>query len=178
MNGSLKRIARVTALAGVGFIVLGAVCYFIGARVNTTRSIPVGLYWTSQKPVGKGAYVLFCPPQVGVIAEAKRRGYLSAGFCPGEYGYMMKKILAAKGDRVTIADDGVRVNGELLPFSAPLSQDRAGRPLPRFQSDHFMVGNTEVLLMSDVSGTSFDGRYFGPVGRSQIRTAIVPVLTW
>lgn len=178
MNTLLKRIMRGTAVAGAGIIGLGLACYFAGARVNTSKSIPVGLYWTSSKPVEKGAYVLVCPPQVGVIAEAKRRGYLAAGFCPGGYGYMMKRILAAKGDGVTIADDGVRVNGALLPFSAPLAHDKAGRPLPRFQSASFTIGNSEVLLMSDVSGTSFDGRYFGPVGRSQIQTVIVPVLTW
>jgi conjugative transfer signal peptidase TraF len=178
MNLFLKRIARGSSLAGAGLIGLGIVCYFIGARVNVSKSIPVGLYWTSNQPVEKGAYVLFCPPQVGVIAEAKRRGYLSAGFCPGGYGYMMKRISAAKDDRVTIFKDGVRVNGVLLPFSTPLKQDRAGRALPRFQSARFTLGNSEVLLMSDVSGTSFDGRYFGPVGRSQIRSVIVPVLTW
>jgi len=178
MNTLFRRITCATALIGAGLLGLGLVCYGAGARINTSKSIPVGLYWTSDEPVEKGAYVMFCPPQVGVMAEANQRGYLAAGFCPGNYGYLMKRILAAKGDHVTIADDGVRVNGQLLPFSAPLAQDRAGRPLPRFQSADFVIGNTEVLLMSDVSGTSFDGRYYGPVGRSQIQSVIVPVLTW
>jgi conjugative transfer signal peptidase TraF len=178
MKPFIRKIAAGISLAGVGVIALGLVCYAVGARVNTSKSIPLGLYWTSDKPVEKGAYVLFCPPQVGVIAEAKRRGYLSAGFCPGDYGYLMKRILAAKGDHVTIAGDGVRVNGELLPHSAPLAQDGAGRPLPRFQAGDFVIGNTEVLLMSDVSSKSFDGRYIGPIGHSQIQTVIVPVLTW
>ena len=50
--------------------------------------------------------------------------------------------------------------------------------MPRFQSDRYTLGNAEVLLMSDVSATSFDGRYFGPVNRSQIQTVIRPVFTW
>ena len=178
MKRFLKRVTIATAIGGAGIIAFGALCYAIGARINTSRSIPLGLYWVSNKPVVKGAYVMFCPPQVGVIAEAKHRGYLTSGFCPGDYGYMMKKILATTDDAVTIADIGVSVNGALLPFSAPLSKDRAGRPMPRYQSANFIVGNSEVLLMSDVSGTSFDGRYFGPVNRSQIETAIVPVFTW
>jgi type IV secretory pathway protease TraF len=41
-----------------------------------------------------------------------------------------------------------------------------------------VLGASEVLLMSDGSSTSFDGRYFGAVNRAQIRTVIVPVLTW
>lgn len=178
MNGVLKRLPIVTAIGGAAVLAFAELCYAGGARVNTSRSIPVGLYWTSDRPVEKGAYVLFCPPQVGVIAEAKRRGYLAAGFCPGGYGYMMKRIAATEADAVVIADEGVSVNGRLLPFSAPLVRDRAGRPLVRFNPTRFMIGASELLLMSDVSRTSFDGRYFGPVNRAQIKTVIVPVFTW
>lgn len=178
MNQFLNRFAVNTAISGAGLLLLGFFCYAVGVRINTTKSIPVGLYWTSSKPIDKGAYVLFCPPQVGVFSEAKERGYIGSGFCPGEYGYMMKRILAAKNDEVSIADEGVRVNGELLPFSVPIKADKSGRPLIRYQSARFTLDTFEVLLMSDVSSTSFDARYFGPVNRSQIKTVISPVLTW
>jgi conjugative transfer signal peptidase TraF len=149
-----------------------------GARVNTSRSIARGLYWTSNRLAQKGEYVLLCPPQVDAIEEARRRGYLAAGLCPGGYGYMMKRIIATGGDTVTVDADGVRVNDVMLPFSAPLLTDRAGRPMPRLRTSHYVLDAAEVLLMSDVSPTSFDGRYFGPVSRAQIRTVIVPVFTW
>jgi conjugative transfer signal peptidase TraF len=178
MSQFFKRFAAATAIVGTGVLLLGGGFYAVGARINTTKSIPVGLYWTSSKPVEKGAYVLFCPPQVGVFVDAKERGYIGAGFCPGGYGFMMKRVLAAKNDSVFISADGVRVNGNLLSSSAPIKADKAGRPLPRYQTDHFTLGNSEVLLMSDVSGTSFDGRYFGPINRSQIKTVISPVITW
>ena len=112
MSRILKRIAAGVAIAGVAALLLAAGGYAAGARVNTTKSIPVGLYWTSSAPVEKGAYVLFCPPQLGVFDDAKERGYIGAGFCQGGYGYMMKRVLAAKDDAVAVADDGVRVNGE------------------------------------------------------------------
>jgi len=70
------------------------------------------------------------------------------------------------------------VNGGLLPFSAPVPADPAGRPLPRFAADRFTLSASELLLMSDVSGKSFDGRYFGPIDRSQIEGVIRPVFTW
>lgn len=178
MNPFLNRYAEYTAIGGAGLLLLGFFSYAIGVRINTTKSIPVGLYWTSSKPIEKGAYVLFCPPQVSVLIEAKERGYIGSGFCPGEYGYMMKRILAAKNDTVSIADEGVRVNGELLPFSAPIKADKSGRPLTRYHTPRFTLDTSEVLLMSDVSSTSFDARYFGPINRSQIKTVISPVITW
>ena len=178
MSRFLKRVSIGTAIGGAAVLALGIAFYAAGARVNTTRSIPVGLYWTSSAPVEKGAYVLFCPPQVGVFDDAKKRGYIGAGFCPGGYGYMMKRVLAAKNDTVSISDAGVQVNGQLLPLSGPIKADKAGRPMPRDQAGSFVLGNSEVLLMSDVSSTSFDGRYFGPVNSEQIKTAISPVITW
>ncbi|KTT27463.1 conjugal transfer protein TraF [Pseudomonas oryzihabitans] len=173
-----KNFTSYVAAGGGLALLLAAACYVAGARVNTTKSIPVGLYWTSSVPVEKGTYVLFCPPQLQVFDDAKERGYIGAGFCQGGYGYMMKRVLAAKGDTVTVDSNGVRVNGELLPLSAPLKTDKAGRLLPRHQPSNYILNDSEVLLMSDVSATSFDGRYFGPIDRSQIKTVIRPVFTW
>jgi conjugative transfer signal peptidase TraF len=174
MRLAVKRIAQAVAVIA-GTVVA---CGIGGARVNTTKSIPVGLYWTSSAPIAKGAYVMFCPPHVRVFDDAKERGYIGAGFCLGGYGYMMKRVLAAKDDAVRIDDDGVRVNGALLPLSAPVKTDGGGRDLPRYPVKAFIVGGSELLLMSDVSGTSFDGRYFGPINRSQIATVLRPIITW
>lgn len=178
MKHYLKHTTVGLAITGVSILILSAAGAAAGARINTTKSIPVGLYWTSTDSVEKGAYVMFCPPQLSVFSDAKERGYIGAGYCPGEYGYMMKRVLAAKNDIVSVSDDGVRINGELLPFSAPRKTDAAGRPMPRFQADRYTLGDSEFLLMSDVSATSFDGRYFGTVNRSQIKTVIRPVITW
>ena len=178
MSHLFRRITLITTLGGVGLLLLGLGCYAAGARINTTKSIPLGLYWTSSNPVEKGAYVLFCPPQVGVFDEARQRGYIGAGFCPGNYSYMMKRVLAAKNDAVFVAEEGVRVNGYLLPFSKPYKIDKGGRPMPRYQSNSYTLGDYEVLLMTDNSPMSFDSRYFGPINRSQIKTVITPVITW
>lgn len=98
--------------------------------------------------------------------------------CPGGYGYMMKRVLAAKNDSVSVTVEGVLVNGELLPLSEPRLVDGAGREMPRYQASDYTLGASELLLMSDVSGTSFDGRYYGPIDRAQVQTVIRPVVTW
>lgn len=154
------------------------ICFAAGGRFNSTRSIPLGLYWLTSAPVASGAYVIFCPPVSPVFNEARDRGYISAGFCPGDYGFMMKRVLATGNDHIEMTNQGMRINGKLLLASTPLKVDKAGRTMPRYPESSYTLSNSESLLMSDVSGTSFDSRYFGPVQASQILSVIRPVLTW
>ena len=162
----------------ISFTLLGGICLVAGIRINTSESIPLGIYRSSKGPVKKGDFVLFCPPSDPVFDIAKERGYIASGLCPGGYGYMMKNVAGISGDIVAVKDDGVRVNGILLPKSKPLQTDPAGRPLLHFQADSYTLGRSEVLLMSNVCNLSFDGRYFGPIDRLQIKTVILPVFTW
>lgn len=171
----MSRIEKTSAIVGATLLLIALLAH---VRINTTRSIPVGFYRVTGEPVEKSSYVIFCPPPTQVFDTAKERGYIGAGFCPGGYGDMMKRVVAANGDEVAIANDGVRVNGTLLPFSMPQTVDKAGRLLPRLPTNHYTLGATQLLLMSDVSGTSFDGRYFGPIDRAQIKGVIRPILTW
>lgn len=171
-----RRVTKVAAVTAFAIVACCAGLYAAGARINTTKSIPIGLYWVTDAPATVGAYVMFCPPKLQVFDEALHREYITAGLCPqGGYSYMMKKIVAAANDRVQVSGDGVTVNGALLPLSAPRAVDKWQRPMPRYQAAEYVLGNLEVLLMSDVSATSFDGRYFGPLQRSQIVAVIRPV---
>jgi len=165
-------------MAVFGLIALSLVCYLAGLKINTTKSIPVGIYRLADFPVGKGEYVIFCPPQTALFDEARERAYIGSGFCPGNYGYMMKRVLAMAGDRVTSGEEGITVNGKPLPESVPRKTDSAGRFLPLYPFSDYRLKESELLLMSDVSGTSFDGRYFGPVEVGQVRGVIKPLVTF
>jgi conjugative transfer signal peptidase TraF len=173
-----RGITRAVTGAVLGFLIVCLVCFAAGLRVNTTKSIPVGIYRLTDDPVGKGEYVIFCPPQTALFDEARERGYIGAGFCPGNYGYMMKRVLATENDRIVSTDEGVTVNGHLLPLSQPLEWDKAGRKMARYPFGDYKLRPSELLLMSDVSATSFDGRYFGPVKQSQIKSVIEPLITF
>lgn len=168
-----------------GFAYLGSavaavmiLMWAFGFYVNTTRSIPLGVYLRSDSSIRTGSYVSFCPPKNDIFDTAKKRGYIRAGFCPGGYGYVMKRVAAVGGDVVDVADEGVRVNGRLLPLSKPRLTDKAGRPMPKQQGQEWTLRPSEYLLMSDINPISFDGRYFGPVSVQQIRDVIQPVWTW
>ena len=128
------------SIALICLIAIGGICLVVGIKINTSKSIPLGIYRSSEGPVEKGDYVVFCPPSDPVFNMAKERGYLAGGLCPGGYGYMMKDVAGISGDIVAVKDDGVRVNGIMLPESKPLQADPAGRPLPHFQADSYTLG--------------------------------------
>ncbi|HZZ03535.1 S26 family signal peptidase [Paraburkholderia sp.] len=44
--------------------------------------------------------------------------------------------------------------------------------------ERYTLGESELLLMTDRSATSFDARYFGPVTSAQVKAVIRPVWTW
>jgi len=169
-------LTRCLLTATIGAFATAALAGLLGARVNTTGSYPPGLYWMTGEAAHKGALVIACPPDVEAVAEGFRRGYIGVGFCPGGYGYVIKKIVGRPGDRVTITRQGVSVNGEAIPNSAPRQTDTEGKPL-HFREIAYTLGTAQVLLMSDYNPKSFDGRYFGPVEQTGIKGVLRPVFT-
>lgn len=151
---------------------------FTGIKINTTESIPLGFYLSSEKRIAVGDYVLVCPPDNAVFKMAKERQYLAFGSCPGDYPYLMKKVVAMNGDVVDVTDEGVYINGQLQPHSKPLHRDLLGRDLPIFEAKNYALSKEEVLLMSDISGISFDSRYFGALTNNDVKSVIKPLFTW
>lgn len=178
MTRQAEPLLRTVLLSAIGLLGLAAVLALIGARINTTPSIPLGLYWTSSAPVARGNYVQLCPPRAAIFELARARGVIAAGLCPGGYGFLMKRILAVGLDRVTLSQAGVVVNGQLLPYSAIPVDDPELPRWPRYPLTHMILKSDQVLVMSDRHPRSFDSRYFGPLQLTQIRSVIVPVITW
>ena len=150
----------------------------VGLRVNGTDSEPIGIYWAVLKAPAKGDFVFVLPPASSIFKLAKERGYLAAGPSPAGTCGLIKQVAALAGDRVTIDQEGVWVNGVALKNSAPRAADDAGRPLRAYELGDYALGSEEVLLMSDYNPASFDGRYFGPLPRTTIQSVIVSVMTW
>jgi conjugative transfer signal peptidase TraF len=79
----MGRVSQTAAVAALGLLVLGFMFHAASLRANVTRSIPIGLYQVTDAQVEKGEYVIFCPPESTLFDEARSRGYIGAGFCPG-----------------------------------------------------------------------------------------------
>lgn len=170
-------LTRRLLIGAAGFAAVVQIAVGAGVRINTSPSVPLGLYWETGVPLRVGAFVILCPPPTEAFAEALRRDYIGAGFCPGGYGYVFKRIQALAGDRISVTDQGVWINGQWMPGSRPLNADPSGRLLPRYRTQDYTLAPGEVLLLSDQHPRSFDGRYFGPVEASRM-AVIQPVVTW
>jgi conjugative transfer signal peptidase TraF len=173
----VKRLRWFALGCQAGVAGVWAVCAS-GLRINGTDSEPVGIYWAISKPPAKGDFVFALPPAEPIFKLAKERGYLAAGPSPAGTCAVIKQVAAVGGDRVTISTEGVRVNGVLLKNSVPRPADDAGRPMRAYELSDYTLASDEVLLMSDYSPASFDGRYFGPLSKTTIQSVIVPILTW
>jgi conjugative transfer signal peptidase TraF len=143
---------------------------FSPIKYNLTPSVPVGFWYVHSidRPLKRGDIVYFCPPNTPQFQEARARGYVPEGDCPGNYLHMMKPIAALPGDTVEVNFAGVRVNGRLIANSKPMTSDPKGRSIKPYLGI-FKVKQGEVWLVSHYHQKSFDSRYFGPVAIATLK---------
>ncbi len=182
MTGLFDRIRRTPAsairrLALVAFGVAVAtfqLCGLAGIRINCSPSLPVGLYKTSR--IGSASLIEFCPAEP-FASLAISRGYRDRGTCGDGATPLLKPVVARTGDVVTVSEQGIEVNGKLLPNTAPLRTDTHGRPLTAWPFGRYVVADDTVWVASSYNSRSFDSRYIGPVPTSGIRDYVRPLLT-
>ncbi|MGM4884555.1 MULTISPECIES: conjugative transfer signal peptidase TraF [Rhizobium] len=171
-----RRAASTLSVAAGAAALMSLGGYLGGYRVNLTPSEPLGLWQIVllNRSPRVGDLVFICPPDTATMREARTRGYLRSGLCPGHLAPMIKSVAAVGGQRVEVANE-VRVDGRSVRASAVSGKDGEGRPLTRFSGG--VVPPGDVFLHSAFAG-SFDSRYFGPVPASAIVGLAREVLTY
>lgn len=175
---SHRRLWIACASIGTLTLVTLASASVVGLRVNTTVSMPRGLWRVVERnaPFRRGEIVTFCPPDVAPVRQGAARGYIPAGGCPGGYEPLVKPIAATGGDIVDIlAGGGVAVNGQAVPDTAQLAHDSAGRALSPVPPGAYPVASGDVWVLSGHDPRSFDSRYFGPVPAANVQGVAYPV---
>lgn len=167
----IRRLVLVAAGVSVGTFQF---CGFLGLRINTSPSLPVGLYFTSSD--SNANLVEFCPAEP-FARLAIVRGYRDSGACRDGAAPLLKPVVAKAGDVVDLSARGISVNGLLLPNTAPLSKDTKGRPLEAWRFGRYVVAPETVWVASSYHPRSFDSRYFGPLSTAAIRAHVKPLLT-
>lgn len=79
---------------------------------------------------------------------------------------VVKRILAAEGDVVSIDESGVYVNGKKAAESVDMKQTGM----------EFMVTANQYFLIGDNMADSLDSRTFGCIGRSAVRGIVIKKL--
>jgi len=172
MNGRLNGCALRIFLAGSVLTGSTAILFAsLGVRINTTDSVPQGLYLVTKD--GNAPLVEFCPQ--GIVSTLSIvRGYRPAGICADGAAPLLKPVIAHSGDMVALTIDGIRVNGMLLPNTAPQPADGAGRTLAAWPSGQYTVAPQSIWVASN-HPNSFDSRYFGPIPAALIRHRLKPL---
>ncbi|STX50162.1 conjugal transfer protein TraF [Legionella busanensis] len=171
----MKKLSVIIAIFLMSFIFIGFLLAAMGLRVNLTGSIPIGLYRITNAENIKNAYVIFCPDDRKAFNLAMNRGYIDQGLYCGGYGYLMKKVVGISNDIISVTSEGVFVNQTLIPFSQPKLNDGMNRTLPQWRPINYHLKENEVMTMTSQNEWSFDGRYYGPIHRGQIKGVITPI---
>ncbi|CAN7609809.1 S26 family signal peptidase [Phenylobacterium sp. LjRoot164] len=132
--------------------------------INTSPSEPLGLYRRAPGPPERGRLAAFRVPAAG-------QSYAAAHLPQIGRGGVLKSLVGAAGDEVC-ADEVLRLNGRVLGPIAP--HDRVGRPLPRWRGCK-VLQKDEFLAFSSRIPTSFDSRYYGPVGEEDLIGVFEPL---
>lgn len=133
---------------------------------NPTPSVPVGLYWRTDKGFGRGDLVVAWPPLAARDLAAAR------GILPKTVP-LLKRIAATEGDEICATGTTISVNGKAL--AERLVADSQGRAMPAWDGCH-RLGDEVFLLLPEVS-SSFDGRYFGAIPRASVIGKAIPLWT-
>ena len=170
-----RRTAILISSCGVAFIVFIWALGKSGFRVNTTNSLPVGIYRVIPF-LHHESFAVFCLPE-SIGRLSMERGYRPRGTCPDGGAPFLKRVVAVTGDRVFLSGSGIAVNGELLPKTAPRVQDRSGRPLQPWAFGNYIVSPDELWVASTYNQYSYDSRYFGPIRSASVLYSLKSVLT-
>lgn len=165
---------QIAAFAFAIILTTFQLCGWFGIRINTSPSLPLGLYMTTSDI--HAGLIEFCPCEP-FSSLAIARGYRDPGSCADGGAPLLKPIVAKQGDIVVLAGEGIRVNGKLLQNTEPLVTDTRGRRLKPWPFGRYVVQPGFVWVASTYNGRSFDSRYFGPVATSNIRERLRPLLT-
>ena len=164
---SRRLVAVLGALAALG---LASVYGKRMVIINTSPSVPCGLYIRSSEGPHVGAIVDFRIP-----AAAQSYVWGRTGNAGGDW-YIIKPIIAGPGDRVDTTGRWLKLN-DIRIAPMPPAKDSQGRLLPIWR-DRRSLNADEFFVFSGRIPNSFDSRCYGPIRREQIEAVRTLLITW
>src|ERR1035437_9400994 len=120
----IRRLVLVAAGVSVGTFQL---CGFLGLRLNTSPSLPVGLYIATAD--SSANLVEFCPAEPFATLSLIR-GYCDPGTCRDGGAPLLKPGIAKAGVVIEVSARGISVDGVFLSNTAPPARETKKRAHP------------------------------------------------
>jgi conjugative transfer signal peptidase TraF len=146
-------------------------------RINTSSSMPIGLYREVQTQIIKGSLVEVCLP-VAISKIGLVRSYLAGGVCLNGAEPVIKEVIAVGGDIVDLHNENIQVNGKIISNSKTLTKDREGRAIPAVPRKRYVLQANELWLFGNHHIASWDSRYFGAIHSRSVLAVLRPVLVF
>jgi conjugative transfer signal peptidase TraF len=134
--------------------------------LNTTASVPVGLYRLSPAGSPRVGDLVVVAPDPALAAFLDEGGWLPRGVP------LIKPVAGTAGQSVCRIGPSVTIDDRTVGHA--LSIDARGRPLPSWSGCR-QLGPGEVFLLAPVFG-SLDGRYFGITDGARILARARPLM--
>lgn len=147
-----------------------------GIRFNYTESMHIGFYKkTHGTTISNGDLVAVCLPNK--IAEVGLNNhYLARGSCNNKSTPVLKKVIAAPGDSVSLNNQFITVDD--LSYRAPRQlKDSRNLPVKKFiRNGNYQHIKTYWLYGENDPIHSWDSRYYGGITRQHIIGVYKPLL--
>jgi signal peptidase I len=89
----------------------------------------------------------------------------------GKHAYFLQRVVALPGEKISIVDGKLTVNGVVPPELQGIDYVVAGFPngaLPA-EGAEYLVPQDHIFVLGDNTHASYDGRYWGPLPVSALR---------
>jgi len=150
-------------------IILGLILNIFSANkldqyfyLNTTKSLPRGLYWVTKKIPTVGDLVVIDLP-IEVQKFLFEEGHLQFK------GLLLKPVIAMEGDNVCRIDNSIVVNNQIK-----LTKNKRLNLYPICR--HLITQEFFVAIVAH--DNSLDSRYFGPINREDLKAVVRPLIVF
>jgi len=175
MHKVIRSLCVVLGGMVIGFTIMAVMAVGSGYRFNPTSSAPVGIWKiSSEKPhkLNVGEYVLICPPVHEVLNSLIKQGRMFKGRCDSGTVPFIKEVVAHSKGTFRVEDDGVYIDDEVIPKTAPYPWEHL---IPAPPSE---INSDEFVAIQTLHVGSIDSRYFGPLPVDDVIGVIEPIWTY
>lgn len=158
-------------------VLLAALSITFHLRINTSSSMPIGIYREVQTQIIRGSLVEVCLPDA-IAKIGLMRSYLAGGRCLNRAEPVIKEVIAVGGDTVDLHNENIQVNGRVVSNSKTLTADSGGRAIPAVPRQRYVLQANGLWLYGNHHIASWDSRYFGAIHSRSVVAVLQPILVF